>query len=59
MSKRGYVATAGGFCVAISSVATTNETNLKQDAVTSTTSAIKSQIPLTQSAATPSVKKLA
>lgn len=59
MSNKGYVATAGGFCVAISSVAVTNETNTKQDAVTSTNAATESQTPLTHSAATRSIKKSA
>lgn len=57
MSKKGYVATAGGFCVAISSVAVTSETNIKQDAVISANTVTNSQTPSTQSAVTHSIKK--
>ncbi|NLW06066.1 MAG: hypothetical protein GX029_12720 [Pseudomonadaceae bacterium] len=59
MSKKGYVATAGGFCVAISSRSVTEETHTKKNAVTSTNTATESQIPLIQSATIGSIKKSA
>ena len=58
MSKKGYVATAGGFFVAISSRATVEETNIKQHAVTSNT-ATESASPLTQPAVAHLIKKTA
>ena len=59
MSKKGYVATAGGFCVAISSRAVTEETNTEHKAVNPTNTATESSSPSSQSAATCTIKKSA
>lgn len=59
MSNKGYVATAGGFCVAISSKAVTEETNLKEKTVISTNTAMESASPSNQTAAISSIKKSA
>jgi len=59
MSKKGYVATAGGFCVAISSKAVTEKTNTKESAVISTNTATESTSSSSQSAATCTIKKSA
>lgn len=59
MSNKGYVATAGGFCVAISTTSETEETNAKQNAVKTTNAATESASPSTQTAANPLIKESA
>ncbi|GLR64973.1 hypothetical protein [Marinospirillum insulare] len=59
MSKKGYVATAGGFCVAISSTAVTEETNIKEKAVNPTNTATESPSSSSHSAAVNAIKKSA
>lgn len=59
MSNKGYVATAGGFCVAISSIADTEKTNTHEKAVISTNTAMESNSSSSQSAATCAIKKSA
>ncbi len=52
MSNKGYVATAGGFCVAISRKTATKKTNTQQNAVTSTNIATESTTPSIKTTAT-------
>jgi len=56
MSKKGYVATAGGFCVAISSKAITEKAKTKENTVTSTNTATESDLSSSQSASTSIIK---
>lgn len=59
MSKKGYVASAGGFFVAISSVAKTENDNTEEEAVNSTNTATESPSPSIHTAVTRSIKKSA
>lgn len=54
MSNKGYVATAGGFCIAISTTSETQETVEKP-----TNTAKESAKPSTQITATPLIKESA
>ena len=59
MSNKGYVATAGGFCVAISTTSRTKETNAKDKADGSNNTATESTLPSTRSTVIPIIKKSA
>ena len=61
MSKKGYVATSGGFCVAISSRSVTDKTTPQNNAVnsTDTTATTESTAPSVNSTRISSIKKSA